>query len=270
MITFNARRNPLLTLAAAAVALTALSGCGGSKGAASATVSAPATVSASASASASGSASTPASAAPTAAGAFDLEKALAEAGRTPYAATMKASTQLAGKDVVTTTGRANFETLFTGRVETRSTAGVPAAQAFWMESVMTADGTYIRDRLKAGDAWVKMPASADNQASYTGYAKLLLATGPSAKKGVEDQGGIPAHHLAGRLDLDQIASVDPRVHRSMKAKGVTGFDCDQWIDAQGRTLRFEQRMDVQGMAAGNEVTVGEFGPVETFEAPTGS
>ncbi|MFD6886299.1 hypothetical protein [Streptomyces sp. NPDC059957] len=199
---------------------------------------------------------------------FDVEKALAEAGRTPYAATMKASTQLAGKDVATTTGRGNFETLFTGRMETRSTDALPAAQAVWMESVMTADGTYVRDRLKPGDAWIRMPASPDNQASYTGYAKLLLATGPSARKGMEDLGGIPAHHLAGRLGLDQIASVDPRVHRSMKAKGVTGFDCDQWIDAHGRTLRFEQRVEMRGMAGGNKITFGEFGPVETFEAPT--
>ncbi|WP_327254934.1 hypothetical protein [Streptomyces sp. NBC_01244] len=255
MITFDARRNPLLTLAAAAVALTALSGCEDSKGAASAT------------ASASASAATPASAAP-AAGAFDPEKALAEAGRTPYAATMKASTQRAGKDIATTTGRGNFETLFTGRMETRPTDALPAAQAVWTESVMTADGAYVRDRLEAGGAWVKMPASADSQASYTGYAKLLLATGPSARKGMEDLGGIPAYHLAGRLDLDQIASVDPRVHRSMKAKGVTGFGCDQWIDAHGRTLRFEQRMETRGMAGGNKVTFGEFGPVETFEAPT--
>ncbi|MFE4638932.1 hypothetical protein ACFRJ1_36910 [Streptomyces sp. NPDC056773] len=214
--------------------------------------------------SASASASTPASAAP-AAGAFEPEQALAEAGRTPYAATMKASTQLAGKDVATSTGRGNFETLFTGRMETRSTDALP----LWMESVTTADGTYVRDRLKPGGAWTKAPRSPDNQASYTGYAKLLLATGPAAKKGMEDLDGIPAYHLTGRLDLDQIASVDPRTHRSMKAKGVTGFDCDQWIDAHGRTLRFEQRMEVHGMAGGNKVTFGEFGPVETFAAPTG-
>ncbi|WP_162689086.1 hypothetical protein [Streptomyces sp. ICC1] len=92
---------------------------------------------------------------------------------------------------------------------------------------------------------------------------------PSAKKGMEDQGGIPAYRLTGHLDLDQIASVDPRTHRSMKAKGVTGFDCDQWIDAQGRTLRFEQRMQVHGMQGGNKVAFGEFGPVETFDAPSG-
>lgn len=264
MITFDARRNPLFALAAAAVVLTVLTGCEDSKGAASATVSA----SASASASGSASPSTPASAAP-AAGAFEPEKALAEAVRTPYAATMKASTQLAGKDIATTTGRANFETVFTGRMETRSTDTLPASQAVWMESVMTADAIYVRDRLEAGGDWARMPPSADNQASYTGYAKLLLATGPSARKGMEDLGGIPAYHLTGRLDLDQIASVDPRVHRSMKAKGVTGFDCDQWIDAHGRTLRFEQRMEMRGMAAGNKVTFGEFGPAETFEAPTG-
>ncbi|MER6251412.1 hypothetical protein ABT224_08550 [Streptomyces sp. NPDC001584] len=246
MSTFSIRRNTLVAVAAAAVALTALAGC---KDTTSAKGADPATAST--------------SAAPVAGG-FEPESALAEAEKTPYAATMKATTQVAGREAGTMSGRANLETMFTGRMEVR-TAGAPV---MWMETVTTADGNYVRDRSKAGSGWTKMPRSADNQASYAGYAKLLLATGPSAKKGMENQGGVPVYHLSGHLDIDQVASVDPRTHRSMKAKGVTGFDCDQWIDGQGRTVRFDQRMDMRGMPGANKVLFSEFGPVETFAVPT--
>ncbi|WP_314243995.1 hypothetical protein [Streptomyces sp. DSM 40907] len=252
MSTFSISRSTFVAVAAAAVALTALAGCKDTPGAEGAD---PATASASPSVST--------SAAPVA-GAFEPEAALAEAGKAPYAATMKATTEVAGREAATTSGRANFETAFTGRMEVR-TAGAPA---MWMETVTTADGNYVRDRSKAGGGWMKMPRSADNQANYAGYAKLLLATGPSAKKGMDNQGGVPVYHLSGHLDIDQVASVDPRTHRSMKAKGVTGFDCDQWIDGQGRTIRFDQRMDLRGTSGANKVLFSEFGPVETFAAPT--
>ncbi len=211
----------------------------------------------------------PGGAAAPVAGAFDPEKALTEAEKTPYAASMKITTELGGREVSIANARSNVNTQFTGRMEIRSTDAVPAAQAVWVEGVTTADANYIRNRAKEGSGWMKMPRSPDNEANYAGYAKLLLATGPAARKGMEDQGGIPAYHLAGHLALDQVASVDPRTHRSMKAKGVTGFDIDQWIDGQGRTIRFEQRMDLHGMKGVNKVTFSEFGPVETFAAPTG-
>ncbi|MER7828162.1 hypothetical protein ABTX85_37035 [Streptomyces sp. NPDC096097] len=258
MISFSMPRTTFVAVAAVAVALSALAGC---KDTPNSEDGAPVPISASASAPTSAPAS--ASAVPVA-GAFEPEAALAGAGKKPYAATMKATTELAGREAATTSGRGNFETVFTGRMEVRSTDSAPG---MWLETVTTVDGNYVRDRSRAGGTWVKMPRSADNQASYVGYAELLLATGPSAKKGMEDQGGVPVYHLAGRLDIDQVASVDPRTHRSMKAKGVTGFDCDQWIDSQGRTLRFDQHMDMRGTPGANKVLFGEFGPVETFDAP---
>ncbi|MFB6477948.1 hypothetical protein ACFCXF_07805 [Streptomyces virginiae] len=258
MITFSIPRNTLVTVAAVAVALTALTGCKDTPNAQNGG-SAPTSASASAPTSS-------ASAAPVA-GAFEPEAALAEAGKTPYAATMKATTEVAGREVATTSGRANFETVFTGRMEVRAADSAPG---MWMETVTTVDGNYVRDHSEAGGTWTKMPRAADNRASYAGYAKLLLATGPSAKKGMQNQGGVPVYHLAGRLDIDQVASVDPRTHRSMKAKGVTAFDCDQWIDGQGRTIRFEQHMDMRGMPSANKILFSEFGPVETFGAPTAS
>ncbi|MER6199101.1 hypothetical protein ABT234_17270 [Streptomyces sp. NPDC001586] len=246
------RRSAVISTAAVAVALTALSGCKDTSGGAAAPAAPAAT-----------------SAAPVA-GAFDPETALAEAGKAPYAASVKIVTEAAGQEISTTTGRSNLGTRFTGRMEVRSPGAAPDAQAVWMETVTTTDATYVRNPTASGSGWMKMPRSeGGNQADYAGYAKLLLAIGPSARKGMEDQGGTPAYHLTGHLGIDQVASVDPRTQRSMKAKGVTGFDIDQWIDSQGRTLRFEQRMDMRGVPAANKATFGEFGPVETFAAPAG-
>ncbi|MEU7603610.1 hypothetical protein [Streptomyces sp. NPDC041003] len=259
MNTFAMHRTTVCTVAAVAIALTALSGCTDAPAGAAAPA-APAATSAGAAAS---------SAAPVA-GAFDPEAALAEAEKTPYAASVKFTSEAAGQEISTTTGRSNLGTLYTGRAEVRSAGGSPGAPALWTETVTTADANYVRNRAVAGGDWMKMPRSAgNNEADYAGYAKLLLAAGPSARKGMEDQGGTPAYHLTGHLGIDQVASVDPRTHRSMKAKGVTGFDIDQWIDSQGRTLRFEQRMELRGTPAANKGTFGEFGPVETFAAPTG-
>ncbi|WP_183067318.1 LppX_LprAFG lipoprotein [Streptomyces sp. gCLA4] len=239
----SAVRRTTVSAAVVAVCLSVLSGCKDAPGGAGAP--APAASAASA---------TPV------VGAFEPEQALAEAEKTPYAASMKAISEAAGQELSTMTGRSNLGTLFTGRAEIRSSG-------MWIESVTTTDANYIRNRTKEGSGWAKAPRSPDNDANYAGYAKLLLATGPSAKKGMETRNGVPTYHLAGHLNLDQVASVDPRTHRSMKSKGVTGFDIDQWIDAQGRTVRFEQRMDMRGTQAANKVDFSEFGPVETFAAP---
>ncbi|MFE4599910.1 hypothetical protein ACFRKE_03555 [Kitasatospora indigofera] len=268
MITYSGgrptmRRTTALTLLVAA-AMTALAGCEDNPGG----TAAPAPSQAAGSATAAPAGAAPAQAAD---GGFDPEQAVAVAEKTPYATTMTTSTAYSGTAMLATTGRINVNTLFTGRVEMRSTGEVPADQAVWLETVTTADAVFVRNRVKAGSAWTKAARTDDTagQANYAGYARLLLATGPSARKGMENEGGAPAQHLAGHLGLDQVATIDPGVLRTMKAKGVTDFDCDLWIDGQGRTVRFEQRMDVQGVPVVNKVFFGEFGPVETFAAPTG-
>ncbi|MEU9107775.1 hypothetical protein AB0D54_26265 [Streptomyces xanthophaeus] len=260
MITFTTGRKTVLTAGAIAVALATLSGCEDAPGGTAAP--APSATSASP-------APETAPAVPTTAGAFSPEQAVAEAERTPYAATITFDSSAAGQHISTMTGRGNHNAPFTGRSEIRTPDDVPASQAIWMETVTTADANYVRNRLQEGSGWTKMPRAKDNEANYAGYAKLLLTLGPSALKGMEEQGGIPTYHLAGRLDANQVASVDPRTHRSMKAKGVTGFDIDQWVDSQGRTVRFEQRMEMRGIPAVNTGRFSDFGPVEEFNAPSG-
>ncbi|WCD84161.1 hypothetical protein KPP03845_100481 [Streptomyces xanthophaeus] len=260
MITFTTGRKTVLTAAAIAVALATLSGCEGAPGG----TAAPAATSASPAPE-----SAPPSAVPTTAGAFSPEQAVAEAEKTAYASTITFNSSAAGRHISTMTGRINHNVPFTGRSEIRTPDDVPASQAMWMETVTTPDANYVRNRLQEGSGWRKTPRAEDNEANYAGYAKLLLTLGPSALKGMEEQGGIPTFHLAGRLDVNQVASVDPRTYRSMKAKGVTGFDIDQWVDSQGRTVRFEQRLEMRGIPAVNIGTFSDFGPVEEFNAPSG-
>ncbi|MFF1510066.1 hypothetical protein [Streptomyces sp. NPDC058326] len=248
------RRGTALAFAAAVCGVTLLTGCDdGSAGTA-----APA-----GSASASG-ATTTAPAAPDASAdkAFDPGKALASAAKKPYAANVMVTSETRGMPSLTMSGRANLNGLFTGRMEMKSLGRTT-------EVVTTADTNYFRSIELAGAQWTTTPRT-DNSglASYEGYAKLLLDAGPSARKGMEDQDGVATYHLSGRLSVAQIASVDPRTHASMKAKGVTGFDCDQWIDSQGRTLRFEQRFELRGVKAANKATFSDFGPAEKFDAPT--
>ncbi len=194
--------------------------------------------------------------------AFDPAKVLAATGDAPYAATLRMISEMNGVSSQTMSGRGNFNGPFTGRMKMNP-------GEFTTEVIMTDDTTYVRVADGAGAEWKGVPRSGtDSPASYEGYAKLLLDAGPSARRGMEEQDGIATYHLSGRLGLAQIASVDPRIHTSMKAKGVTGFDVDQWIDDQGRTIRFEQRFELRGVQVANKATFGDFGPAEKFAAPT--
>ncbi|MEW1701139.1 hypothetical protein [Streptomyces sp. NPDC091278] len=193
--------------------------------------------------------------------AFDPATVLAAAGETPYAATLKITSEVNGGPSATMSGRSNLNGPFTGHVKMKSGKSTT-------EIVMTGDSNYIRFADEAGTAWTRTPRTNGFLASYEGYAKLLLAAGPSARRGMEEQGGIATYHLSGYLSLAQISSVDPRAYTSMKTKGVTGFDIDQWIDSRGRTIRFEQRFEMNSIKATNKVNFSDFGPAEKFTAPT--
>ncbi|MGY0463670.1 LppX_LprAFG lipoprotein [Kitasatospora sp. cg17-2] len=272
------RRTTVLAAAATAVALTALTACNDTEDK-NAAAPAPATTAAAAPATTSAAPSPTATETPTpvvttpapvattpaaAAGDFDPAKAVENASKEPYAVSVKMITEVGGKAAGLTTARQNLNTVYTGRGEMKI-----AEAGLVVETVTTADATYTR--MGPDEKWVKAPRSADTVAlDYTQYAGLLLAQGPSARKGAETRDGVPTQHLSGHIDLEQIAKLDPRTYSSSKAKGITGFDFDQWIDAQGRTRYVEQTVTVKGAASVNKVTFSDFGPAETFAAPTGA
>ncbi|WP_406092517.1 hypothetical protein [Kitasatospora purpeofusca] len=195
----------------------------------------------------------------TASGAFDPARAAATAGGEPYAATVTATP--ADSRAVALTARCNLGAVFTGRSE--ATVG----DGFRQENVVTADHQYTRGYDRSGK-WLKIPRSTDfSVLGFDGYAKLLLALGPSARKGMEIRDGVPTYHLAGHLDVEQLASAFPVAHRELSTAGVRGIGMDQWIDARGRTRRAEQRVPFPEETTTTTYVFSDFGPVETFTEP---
>ncbi|MER7707683.1 hypothetical protein ABTX81_32885 [Kitasatospora sp. NPDC097605] len=215
-----------------------------------------------------------------ASGAFDPALALANADRTPYAATetMKTTAMADGQGtVITQSGRVNFYTPTREcRIETKMTIGDSDAPVLWMESVSTGKATFMRDRTKPGSAW--SPADTDDDEAApadglaTAYAKALADAGPAARKGMEQKNGVPAYHLGARLTAGQIKDVDPEDHKKLARQGVSAVDHDIWIDRAGRVLAQTQSMKVPrgGTTVTSVITVAysDFGPRETFPAPT--
>lgn len=86
---------------------------------------------------------------------------------------------------------------------------------------------------------------------------------------MEEQNGAPAFHLSGTLGVEQLRAVDAERYLNLKRMGVgvASFQLDQWIDAQGRTVRFDQHVDIRGTATRTYGTFRDFGPVEPVPAP---
>ncbi|MFF2656416.1 hypothetical protein ACFVUH_03530 [Kitasatospora sp. NPDC058032] len=281
------RRSTVLAVAAAAVSLVALVGCNDDAApTASASSSAPPSASVTGAPEAAPTApptpaavETPTSvptvpAAPTATavattagGVIDPEKALALAERTPYAATQNFTTE-GGPLSAVTKGRVNLNgPVRSGRLsESMSASGsdlVSGAADSGPTTVVTDDGTTY---IKSGSSWRKSPLG-DRIADYHGYAKALLDLGRSARQGMEDCEGTPCFHLSGTVDLERMKAVEPESYKILKGKGVTSFHLDQWIDAQGRTVRFDRKTELKGIPMRIHGTFRDFGPVERITAP---
>ncbi|MFB7382106.1 hypothetical protein [Kitasatospora purpeofusca] len=271
------RRTTVLAAAATAVALAALTACNDTENK-DAAAPAPATTAATAPATTAAAPSptateiltptpavtTPAPAVTTPAGDFDPAKAVENASKEPYAVTIKTTMALGGKPAGTMTARMNLNTVYTSR-----TLSVGGCFFFLSHPANTPHAAY--PGLAAHYTWTSVSRPPAGWApDYTEYAKLLLALGPSARKGAEIRDGVPTQHLSGRIEVEQLATIDPSVYRNTKAKGVTGFDFDQWVDAQGRTRYAEQVVLLKGSKNVNKMTFTDFGPAETFAAPAGA
>ncbi|MGA5820166.1 hypothetical protein ACPC54_20145 [Kitasatospora sp. NPDC094028] len=267
-------------LAATALALTALTGCGGNgsgpaTGAATASGTATAAASGTATAAATATATAEATGAPAGAdGSFDPEVAIAHRSRAPYAANVVLVSETGDGDQkvrITVTGRMNYYTPARGaRTEGKTVMG-GSVVVNWLET-LTVDGVgYHRDKAKGETTWTKDPQAGEGADAsgeqVAAYAKALLAGGPAARKGMETESGLPVYHLAGRLTMDQVRLADPSNAARMAAQGVDGVDCELWIDRLGRGVRGAQSMVVNGKTVVTTDHYSDFGPAETFAAP---
>ncbi|MEV7189494.1 hypothetical protein [Kitasatospora sp. NPDC093102] len=265
------RRSTVLAVAAAAVSLVGLVGCNdGAAPAASST--APGAVPASTSTATATptptavATPTPTAVATTAGGVIDPEKALALAEKTPYAATQDFTTE-GGPISALTKARVNLNgPVRSGRLAESMSAGgndVIGSGSDGPTVVVTDDGTTY---IKSGSSWRTSPLG-DRIADYHGYAKALLALGPSAHTGMEDCEGTPCYHLSGTVGLESMKAVEPEQYKILKSKGVESFLLDQWIDAQGRTVRYDRKTELRGIPVRTHGTFRDFGPVEKVDPP---
>ncbi|WP_199839703.1 hypothetical protein [Streptomyces sp. XY431] len=210
-------------------------------------------------------------------GAFDPAVALANADRTPYAATetMKTTASADGQgSVITASGRVNLNTpTREGRTETKMTITGSDEPMLWMEVVNTGSAVFMRDKSKPGGAWSPSSTTDDTRSDSIGdYVKALVDAGPAARKGMEQKNGVPAYHLGARMTAAQMKAIDPEEYQKLVDKGVSGKQIDVWIDRAGRVLAHTQSMKIpkDGTTVTTVVTVTytDFGPRETFPAPT--
>ncbi|MFJ9446242.1 hypothetical protein ACIRRH_30940 [Kitasatospora sp. NPDC101235] len=267
------RRSAVLAVAAAAVSLVALVGCNDDAApAASSTApeAAPASTPTAASTPTPTAVATPTptatAVATTAGGVIDPEKALALAEKTPYAATQDFTTE-GGPISALTKARVNLNgPVRSGRLAESMSAGGTEVIGSGSDSptvVVTDDGTTY---IKSGSSWRTSPLG-DRIPDYHGYAKALLALGPSARTGMEDCEGTPCYHLSGTVDLESMKAVEPEQYKILKGKGVESFRLDQWIDAQGRTVRYDRKNELRGIQVRTHGTFRDFGPVEKVDPP---
>ncbi|MFF2954943.1 hypothetical protein ACFVVU_26795 [Kitasatospora sp. NPDC057965] len=263
------RRSTVLAVALAAVSIVGLVGCG--EGPAPAAVStaspaAPATAAPTFEASTAATTTASPTAATTAGGEIDPAQALVLAEKTPYAATQDFKSEGAAMATVVK-GRVNLNgPVRTGELHETAKSGPVTVLGGDGEdpNIIVADnGTTYR---RSEDGWSVDPQG-DRIPDYHSYAKLLLSLGPSAYKGVESCDGTPCFHLSGAVDLERIRTVEVSLYQILKAKRATEFQLDQWIDAQGRTVRYDRLVEFEGLRVRTSGTFRNFGPAEKVHVP---
>lgn len=221
---------------------------------------------------------TPTSSAATSETVMRIAERLAWAGRAkPYSAQMDIRSLVGGRTAVVMTGRINMnlpeDAGMTGHLAVRTTTLDTGEPPIAVDEVMTDGILFVRTmktRTAPAGRWQRVPKSVADAGSLpdlSDYTRLLLLGGPSVVKGQEKQGGVPATRLSGRIETEQIRTVEPNLYDRLRTASVDGFDCDIWIDADGRTIRLEQWVLMQGRRAHNIMTLAKFRAPVTVRAP---
>ncbi|GAA0422387.1 hypothetical protein [Streptomyces luteireticuli] len=205
---------------------------------------------------------------------FDVEEAVRKADPAPYSVQMDAKTYVGSRHTITISGRANLNAPMTASMRMRSAPAAPVELGIDMEMIATPEGTYGRGRIvnfDTGGRWTKLPAGGDDGAQdFDKYTRMMLDLGPSARKGVEKQGGEPAYRLSGTLTQDMARKADPKLYNNMRTKGLRQIDCDLWVNKAGRVVRLEQWMGAGGQKGHNVVVLKDFGAPVKITAPSAS
>ncbi|MFF7854559.1 hypothetical protein [Streptomyces sp. NPDC007904] len=213
-----------------------------------------------------------ASATPGSEGSFDVEAALEKAGSVLYSARVTTRSYVGSAVMVIMAGRMNLGgEAATGTLTVTVTDSVPEDQRFKTETIPLEDATYTRtlDADGTGGPWQRTggDSTGADVADYGVYARLLLDSGPSARKGEEAVDGAPAHRLSGTITAERLRALDRRLYDRMRTADMEEFACDVWVGESGRVVRFEQWVEMSGRSGRNVVTFGDFGEPEPVSAP---
>lgn len=197
---------------------------------------------------------------------FDVADALAHADPARYSAAVTLKSTGNGLPSVVSRGRLNLNGPVTGHLTVRN------ARYGESEALYTGEHAYVR--LQGSDGrpgrWKALPGAVNGRlplGNLSGYAELLAAR-PGADKGLERTAGVAVHRLAGTILADQLATMDPDFHHELVASHTRSFDCEIWVTAQGRVVRFERSVVVAGRTPlNNVVTLSRFGEPEPVAAP---
>ncbi|WP_431948858.1 hypothetical protein [Actinacidiphila sp. bgisy167] len=199
------------------------------------------------------------------AAAFDVAEALSHADPAPYSAAVTMTTTVAGSPTVSQ-GRLNLNGPVTGRLTVRDPRNGVSDMRY------TGERAYVRFRQDDGlpGRWNALPVPAGGRVhlgNLTGYA-ALLAGRPGADKGPERTAGLAVRRLSGTVTTGELAKLDPDVYGDMTADHIRSFDCEIWVTAQGRVVRFERSL-VSGDRGPirTVVTLSRFGAPEETTAP---
>lgn len=156
-------------------------------------------------------------------------------------------------------------------VTVTATDSAPEDQRFKTETILLEDVTCTRPLNADGTGGPWQRAGGDSTgadvADYGVYARLLLDSGPSARKGEEEVDGAPAHRRSGTITAERLRPLDRRLYDRMRTAGMEEFARDVWVDESGRAVRFEQWVETPGRFGRNVVTFGGFGEPEPVSAP---
>ncbi|MEV6109038.1 LppX_LprAFG lipoprotein [Streptomyces sp. NPDC051940] len=214
-----------------------------------------------------------ASASPSAPRDFDVEQALASANSNPYSAEIKRVTRFDTIGLAVVDGRLNLPGKATGTLTVRIYDS-PISKASRSRVVLTRTHTYVKvEEGENAGGWKKGGRQTGSPLpDLHGYAELLLAQGPSARKGIDGAAdGVPAQKLSGEIPVGKLEKIDPSLYKMARQIGLESFACDVWVDDKGRVLKLVQWA---GHSSGGSVTVQTDlsdldDPVEV-EPPTGN
>lgn len=203
---------------------------------------------------------------------FDVDAALKRADASPYSAEMRTESYAGTTLYVVMEGRINFNgPAVTGRLTMKTSDSVPKDQAINEDSILLEDAFYSRTLDEDGPAgeWrrVGVDSPGGSPSDYGAYARLLLGQGPRARKGPEKVDVASAYRISGTLTFEQLRSVDRRLYDRMRGSDIKKFDCDVWVNASGRVVRFEQWMQGPRLYTHNIVTLKKFGAPVPLSAP---